>query len=153
MDTIALGAIAVGVVAAIGVVLVAMNGSDSKPAATEAAKVEPAPAPAPPRPRPRRRQQAIPKDGSAAPPQNGHSPVPPQHITYVPVPPHLNGYATDTPDPLVAGFMQVVSTELQSLRQQQDRIDQRLKMINGIAELMHDMQGASANGTSAASRG
>ena len=61
--------------------------------------------------------------------------------------PQRNGYTTGAADPLVAGFMQVVSTELETLRQQQGKIDQRLTLINGLAELMHDMHGTSANGT------
>jgi hypothetical protein len=131
MDTLALGVIAIGVVAAIGVVLVAMNGNDSE------AKAPPDAAPMDaakqqleqprPRPRARRRQQAVPK--------------------YVVAAPQANGYTSGPQDPLVSGFMQVVSSELQSLRQQQEKIDQRLKLINGIAELMHDMQPGSANGT------
>jgi hypothetical protein len=132
MDTIALGIIAIGVVAAIGVVLVAMNSSDSGTAAaeapTEAAKPKQA---AQPRPRARRRQQALPNYVVSAPQQNGHP--------------------AGAQDPLVTGFMQVVSSELQALRQQQDKIDQRLKLINGIAELMHDVQGTSVNGTPVAS--
>ena len=125
MDTLALAIIAIGVVAAIGVALVAMTGSGSEtaaPAESEAAKAgQPRP-----RPRSRRRQQAVPK--------------------YIAAPPQHNGYSTGTQDPLVTGFMQVVSGELHTLREQQERIDQRLKLINGIAELMHDMQAASANG-------
>jgi hypothetical protein len=132
MDTIALAIIAIGVVAAIGVVLVAMNSSDSDTSTAEAAKEAAKPKAAQPRPRPRRRQQAT--------------------SNYVVPAPQQNGYPTGAQDPLVAGFMQVVSSELQSLRQQQDKIDQRLKLINGIAELMHDVQGTSVNGTPVASR-
>ena len=131
MDTLALGVIAIGVVAAIGVVLVAMNGNDAeaKASAVEAAPAEAAkqqPEQPRPRSRPRRRQPATPRYAVAAPP--------------------LNGYAPGSHDPLVAGFMQAVSSELQTLRQEQARIDQRLKLINGIAELMHEMQPTSANG-------
>jgi hypothetical protein len=134
MDTLALGVIAIGVVAAIGVVLVAMNGNDSEAkaeaSAAEAAKQQPEQPRA--RPRPRRRQQAVSK--------------------YVAPAPQPNGYTAGPQDPLVAGFMQVVSSELQTLRQQQERIDQRLKLINGIAELMHDMQPSSANGAAQVSQ-
>jgi hypothetical protein len=134
MDTLALGVIAIGVVAAIGVVLVAMGGSGSEDSAAAASPESARRQPEQPRPRPRpRRRQAVPK----------YTPAAPQH----------NGYTTANADPLVAGFMQVVGGELQSLRQQQEKIDQRLKLINGIAELMHDMQGASANGTDHASSG
>ena len=127
MDTIALGIIAIGVVAAIGVVLVAMNSSDSGTAAAEAPTEAANPKVAQPRARARRRKQAVPN--------------------YVVSAPQQNGYAAGAQDPLVTGFMQVVSSELQALRQQQDKIDQRIKLINGIAELMHDVQGTSVNGT------
>ncbi len=131
MDTLALAVIAVGVVAAIGVVLVAMTGgnseSDAAVAPTNAAKSQTQPPRT--RPRPRRRQQpAIP--ASVVPLAAHHGDTPSAH------------------DPLVAGFMQVVSSELDNLREQQAKIDQRLKLINGIAELMHDVQGTSPNGTS-----
>src|SRR5689334_21104508 len=113
MDTLALGIIAIGVLAAIGVVLVAVNGNDSDAKAqtppAEIAKQQPAQPRARPRSRPRTRQQAVPG--------------------YVVAAPQSNGYASRSHDPLVAGFMQVVSTELHTLRQQQERIDQRLKLI------------------------
>jgi hypothetical protein len=130
MDTLALGIIAIGVVAAIGVVLVAVNSGDSDSSASAAAKeaAKPQAEQSRARPRARRKQQAIPRYAASQAPQH-------------------NGYVTGPQDPLVAGFMQVVSTELQSLRQEQDKIDQRLKLINGIAELMHDMQGSSVNGS------
>ena len=115
MDTLALVIIAVGVVAGIGVVLVAMNGSDSGSPAAEPAKEAAKPKAAPARPRPRKRQQAVAQYAVPAPQHNGF----------------MTG-GTGPQAPLVAGFVQVVSSELQSLRQQQDRIDQRLKLINGI---------------------
>jgi hypothetical protein len=131
MDTLALGVIAVGIVAAIGVVLVAMSDGGKQPAEAKA-QPDAQPEPATPQPRKASPRPRTPRRPRAAP-------------VYLPVPQH-NGYTTSAAagqDPLVAGFMQVVSDELQNLRQQQDKIDQRLKMINGIAELMHDMQGSS----------
>lgn len=126
MDTLALGIIAIGVVAAIGVAVVAMSDSGTQATGAQASTEAATPPVAKPsaRPRARRRPQAVP--------------------AYVVAPPQHNGYATGN-DPLVEGFMQVVSGELDALRSQQEKIDQRLKLINGIAELMHDMQPAAAN--------
>ena len=128
MDTLAIGVIAVGVVAAIGVVLVAMGGSGSE--AVQAAPAEPPKSPpAPhPRPSPRPKQQAVPIHAAPA--------------------PYTNGYMTAGQDPLVDAFMQVMSGEMQALRVQQEKIDRRLELINGIAELMRDMQRPAANGLS-----
>ena len=126
MDTLALAVIAMGVVAAIGVVLITMSdgGKESvegqaQPEATRRPEKVRA------RPRPRRpQQQATP--------------------AYTVASAHRNGHTTGT-DPLVEGFMHVVAGELDSLRVQQETIDERLKLINGIAQLIHDMQATSAN--------
>jgi hypothetical protein len=135
MDTLALALIALGIVAAIGVVLVAMgNGGSEEASADKAPTTAATPQPEPARPKARRRR-------AARAPQ-----AVPLPATSIPLD-HANGYGPPTPgeDPLLASFLQMVSGELDTLRQQQEAIDRRLKLIDGISALVRDMQPSSAS--------
>jgi len=132
MDTLALGIIAIGVVAAIGVVLVAMTDSGGEASATSAPAEPSTPQPEQSRAKTRRRRaraQVAPPLATSAPRQraNGYSPLVPGD------------------DPLLAGFLQMVSGELDTLRQQQEQIQRRLKLIDGISELVREMTPSNAS--------
>ena len=130
MDALSLGLLGLGLLAAIGAVFVAMSESDTQEATQEPAKQVLAPR------RRRRPTQAVP---------NG--------VTTIATPPATNTPVTSTgmngTDPLsmwLGEQVQVLASELQKLREQEQLIERRLRLMNGISILMRDTDASSLNG-------
>jgi hypothetical protein len=133
MDALSLGLLGVGLLAAIAAVFVAMTESE-----TESGTVKPQAATQVSAPRRTRRPpQAVRSDVTtiAAPPAANYTPV--TSTT-------MNGK-----DPLSTWLgeqVHVLTGELQKLREQEQHIERRLKLMNGIAILMRDTDASSLSG-------
>jgi hypothetical protein len=132
MDAVSLGLLGIGLLAAIGAVFVAVTESETEigAAKTEAATQVPAPR------RNRRPPQAVRNDVTtiAAPAAN-----------YTPV----TSTTMDGKDPLSSWLgeqVHVLTGELQKLREQEQHIEGRLKLMNGIAVLTRDTEASSLSG-------
>jgi hypothetical protein len=153
MDTLALVALTIGLLAAIGVVVVAMHEKGTAAAqpaspplpqqsAVAAPTGPPATSPAPGHKRRRKRYRHAPAGPPARPPAADHVMTAPAEKPPL-APPAMQGA-----DPLLIGLgrqVQLLSDELQKLRQQEEETERRLKLINGIAVLLQEVEGSSLN--------
>jgi hypothetical protein len=135
MDTLALGALVIGLLAAIGVVVLAVREKETGAAQPENGKQTSPPPP----------QQAV-----AAPAGPAATQPAPDHVMTAPQEEHpLAPLAMQGADPLLQGLgkqVQILTNDLQKLRQQEEATERRLKLINGIAVLLQEIEGSSLNG-------
>lgn len=128
-----MGALAVGVLAAIGAVFVAMSENRTTGAQPERGT-----------------------RGAAQISEAAHT-TPDQVMTApLDTDPFLPLITAQDRDPLLIGLgrqVQLLTNELQNLRQQEEEIERRLKLINQVAALMEAMEGSSLNGGTDVSRG
>lgn len=157
MDTLALVAVTMGLVAAIGVVVVAMREKGTEAAQPEAGQ------PASPSPT-QEQATAAPAGPSATPPaprrkrQHRHAPGAPAGASATPITAYHGRMAAQPPlaplampgaDPLLIGLgqqLQLLNAELQKLRQQEEETVRRLKLIDEIALLLQETEGGHLNG-------
>lgn len=130
MDALSLGLLGIGLLAAIGAVFVAMSESGTEGAKPESATQVPAPR------RNRRSPQAVRNDVTTIAASSAND-TPVTSTT-------MNGK-----DPLsmwLGEQVHMLTGELQKLREQEQHIERRLKLMNGIAILMRDTEASSVNG-------
>lgn len=182
METLALVALTIGLLAVIGAVVVAMREKDPAAAQSENGKQASSTAPqeqavatstAPPAtpPAPGRKPKEVPhqeeevvdltppaprrKRSRRAPAGLPATQPAPDHVMTAPAERHpLAPLTMPGADPLFLGLgkqVQLLSDDLQRLRQQEEETERRLKLINGIAALLQDLEGSSPNGANKAS--
>jgi hypothetical protein len=114
MDVLSLGLLAIGLLAAIGAVFVAMTESVSEPTRPESAS------PTPTQTAPDHVVMVVPDDHPLAPlaTTNGNDPL---HVW-------------------LGRQVHLLSADLRKLRQQEDELERRLKLMNGIAVLVQESE-------------